>query len=571
MKMRFKLLLGFSLALLIPFSGEAFSVGDREDFFIEKSYDLQAREKIDVELKRITNKAYFYVDVEWWDNLSEEKKASKEQEIYRLGSEFEYNIYDKITSKFGAKPSHEVTPSDRIFVLFHPMHKNAGGYYRTGDQYSKFQYSRSNERNIVYLNTSYIVDPIMPGLLGHEFMHLVTFAEKTEKHGVQEEIWLNELRAEHMPTFLGYDDEYEGSNLERGVNYFLRDPDISLTEWTGQNADYGTVNLFGQYLVDHYGEAVLSRSLQSGLVGIPSIDYALNKEGYDVTFSEVFTDWTIAVYVNDCSLGERYCYKNEHLKNLQISPTINLLPFTEQGSLSVDYRTKNWAGNWYRIIGGKGTLYLQFESPEGKRFEVPYVLCQKNGECEVLFLDFDEDEKREVFIDGFNSKYESITLIPTMQQKFQGFNGAESSHLLRWEASIKNDIEEEKEEVLDLRLILERLASIEKRIIDLRNRLGRDLQHQMGTVSCTSIDKDLRYGIKNSASVRCLQEFLKGQGKDVYPEGLVTGNFLEMTKRAVIRFQEKHKEDILSPLGLSRGTGYVGSRTRAFLNSLIES
>ena len=46
------------------------------------------------------------------------------------------------------------------------------------------------------------------------------------------------------------------------------------------------------------------------------------------------------------------------------------------------------------------------------------------------------------------------------------------------------------------------------------------------------------------------EEFLKKQGPDIYPEGIVTGNFLELTKKAVIRFQEKYREEILEPLGI---------------------
>jgi peptidoglycan hydrolase-like protein with peptidoglycan-binding domain len=70
--------------------------------------------------------------------------------------------------------------------------------------------------------------------------------------------------------------------------------------------------------------------------------------------------------------------------------------------------------------------------------------------------------------------------------------------------------------------------------------------------------------------VRCLQEFLKNQGQDIYPEGLVTGNFLFLTQTAVIRFQEKYALEILVPIGLQKGTGYVGLATRAKLNKILE-
>lgn len=74
----------------------------------------------------------------------------------------------------------------------------------------------------------------------------------------------------------------------------------------------------------------------------------------------------------------------------------------------------------------------------------------------------------------------------------------------------------------------------------------------------------------NDSQVRCLQEFLKSQGEDIYPEGLITGNFLKLTKQAVMRFQEKYKEEILEPLGLSHATGFVGPKTRAKINQMLK-
>ncbi|HNW96586.1 MAG TPA: peptidoglycan-binding domain-containing protein [Candidatus Paceibacterota bacterium] len=61
-----------------------------------------------------------------------------------------------------------------------------------------------------------------------------------------------------------------------------------------------------------------------------------------------------------------------------------------------------------------------------------------------------------------------------------------------------------------------------------------------------------------------LQTFLKAQGADIYPEGLVTGYFGNLTKLAVQRFQVKY--DIAQPG--NAGYGYVGPKTRAKMNSL---
>ncbi|GAI17077.1 unnamed protein product, partial [marine sediment metagenome] len=283
------------------------------------------------------------------------------QKIYELSNEFERNIYPTLTSNFGSEWKPGIDNDLRVTVLIHPMKKNAGGYFNSGDEYSRLENPFSNEREMIYLNADYITNPLNKSFLAHEFVHLITFNEKEKIQGVTEEIWLNEARADYAPTLCGYDSEYQGSNLERRVKEFLKSPSDSITEWQGAPADYGALNLFTQYLVDYYGVEILKDSIQSSKIGISSLNYALKKNGFEENFSQIFTDWTITVLVNDCFLGEKYCYKKENLKNLKIVPKSNFLPFTSESSLSVGYTTKNWAGNWHKIFGGKGTLTFEFE------------------------------------------------------------------------------------------------------------------------------------------------------------------------------------------------------------------
>ncbi len=78
----------------------------------------------------------------------------------------------------------------------------------------------------------------------------------------------------------------------------------------------------------------------------------------------------------------------------------------------------------------------------------------------------------------------------------------------------------------------------------------------------------LKYG-QRSDDVKKLQIFLKAQGSEIYPEGLVTGYFGTATKAAVKKFQLRYKTEILAPYGLTVATGVVGEKTLIKINNLL--
>lgn len=81
-----------------------------------------------------------------------------------------------------------------------------------------------------------------------------------------------------------------------------------------------------------------------------------------------------------------------------------------------------------------------------------------------------------------------------------------------------------------------------------------------------SFTKELKQSSQNS-EVTALQECL-ARDSEVYPDGTVSGYFGPKTKAAVIKFQEKYAEEILEPIGLTKGTGKVGGMTRDALNEI---
>jgi len=556
----------FSFFLLTtPLFAFADTLGETKEFFIDSNYDFSQREKISATLRKVSLNAYFYLEDSWFLALEEKEREEVLNILNSLAEEFDNVIYPKLTSFFGSEWKPGIDGDPKITILFHKMRKDSAGYFNSGDEYPRTLNPRSNQREMIYLNADNILNPLLKSFLAHEFIHLITFNQKTKIYGVEEEIWLSEARAEYAPTFLGYDKEFEGSYLWQRVKQFILNPSDSLTEWQNQKSDYGVANLFIQYLVDNYGAIILADSLKSEKVGIPSLNYALKKNGFSKDISSIFIDWLITLYLNDCSYQSNFCYKNENLKNLKITPSLIFLPSTQLTEINLNYSIKEWSGNWYRVFGGKGDLFLKFNGQGNPNFNVTLIFCKDTQKCKIDNLSLNEKGEGQILIENFDQNWSSLTIIPSIQRKISGFSFNEPSFPFSLLVSIKQKTEENTY----IRELLAKIAELQRQIAEIQRKINEILIKKQQTLSCSKFNRDLYFGLMDDPDVRCLQQFLKSQGPEIYPEGLVTGNFLNLTKKAVIRFQEKYKDEILKPLKLQNGTGFVGPLTRAKINQLL--
>ena len=146
------------------------------------------------------------------------------------------------------------------------------------------------------------------------------------------------------------------------------------------------------------------------------------------------------------------------------------------------------------------------------------------------------------------------------------------------EEEVEEVAEEEEEEVTPIsEMTIAELKAEIARIAGLIAQLQAQLLEMLGGVegcTVTSFDRNLQLAM-SGADVKCLQVVLNSSAdtqvasSGVGSPGNETTYFGSLTKAAVVKFQDKYADEVLTPWGLSSGNGFVGSKTREKLNELL--
>jgi len=523
----------FIFAFIFPLFIFGQNVKESELFFVDSQFDLLKRNKIAAKLMKISKNAYFFVDNDFLASLSFSQRKNLESILESLSWEFDNFIYPRLTSFFGSEPKPGIDQDERIFVLFHQMTSQVSGYFREKDGFFKFQFPDSNQKEILYLSIKSLDLDFLKSRLSHEFLHLISFNQKKKIQGVDDEIWLEEMRAEMAPVFLGYDFSFSERTKD-----FLSFPQISLIDWNQSLANYGIAFLFGVYLTENYGFDILASSLKTNKTGIESLDDFLIKKGYQERTTDVFHNFLITLFLNDCSYGSNFCFKNEKLKNFKMLPQDIFLPQNQESVITLFNQLASFSGNWQRIFGGND-LKIEFQAGDSK-FNLSYLLCKNYRGCQIKNFPLQNNQKIQFSFPDFGKENYFLIFITSLAEKT----------LKRTNFSL--------------------VISSSQNNFSFFPPSNNTSNVSLPKISCQKITRNLFLG-QRGPEVSCLQEFLKLQGPEIYPEGLVTGYFGPLTKRAVVRFQEKYWQEILKPWGLTKGTGFVGQTTRAKIEQLLSN
>ena len=256
-----------------------YGVGDLEEFSL---IDLEVPERITISasVRLITEHAYFFV---------QEGVLVSEADLERVGRDFESEVYPTVTAAFGKEWTPGVDSDPRMTIL-HADLSGAAGYFSGGDEFPAAMVPRSNEREMLYVESDALNSPGRPynALVAHELQHMIHWQADSE-----EDSWINEgLSQIAAEAVLG------GSDW---LDLFLATPDLQLTHWPSiedSAAHYAAAELFMRYTLDRAGGRENAMELVGkqgdGINGIE--DYLAD---YDLDFRGVFADWVVANYLDD--------------------------------------------------------------------------------------------------------------------------------------------------------------------------------------------------------------------------------------------------------------------------------
>jgi hypothetical protein len=403
------------------------AIGDETTFFVEPSYDSAGRTMLTATLRSIGTHSLVYVEDAYAASLSPSVRQTLFAAADALSLEFDTVIYPKLTAFYGMPWEPGIDQDPRITILLTKLIANAGGYVDTTDEYPRTQAPTSNEREMIYVNALAASSPRrLASYVAHEFTHLIDFNQKKRLRNVEDEVWLNELRAEYGVTVAGYDSPYAGSNLSMRASTFLGNPSDSLTEWKGVDADYGVANLFGQYLAGQYGGEVLAKTMQSSAIGIASLDAAFASLATPDRFADAFEHFLVASLIEDGGAGDRYIFAQPDLSSsVKLPIPTAAVSIGPTGTVTLTRSIEDWAGQWLRITpygSGNETVTVTIVAQANARGVA--VLTRLDGSHNVVPLSASSGGLS-LTVSGILG-YRELFIIPIVMGKTAGFSKGSS-------------------------------------------------------------------------------------------------------------------------------------------------
>lgn len=275
-------------------------------------------------------------------NIWLDKRYSDNTEAIKLGEQFfngsnSSDIYHWITNVFGeewgqTEYSNLVGKTDTIDILLTDLNESytvgsyVMGYFDLRDTYTTGSYSKSNEKNMFYIDVRLLTGNFTSteaekkemkqdiySTLAHEFVHMINWYQKDILKKTTTESWLNEMLA-----MIGEDlvdnkitvGDTTGITGSKGrladFNYAYNNYDINDKDGSYSIGDYAIDATYGLYLTRAYAYDnlnFLKDIMHNNKPGTEAIDYALMQKGVSKNFIGTVKDFGKAVILSSADGG----------------------------------------------------------------------------------------------------------------------------------------------------------------------------------------------------------------------------------------------------------------------------
>ncbi|MHA1911468.1 MAG: hypothetical protein ACTSYA_07215 [Candidatus Kariarchaeaceae archaeon] len=333
-------------------------VGDYDLFYVfdypDMDYDI-----INATLEAIGEHCYIYVANTY---------SMTSTEITAFMNEFDNTIYPEETTFFGDTDGTlgDIDGDQKITLFFYYI-PFAAGYFDSLHEhpinyFSGYDYKEcSNEREMVFLRKDQGFST-----LAHEFNHLIHYnIDQTEDR------FLDEAFAQMGEWVTGY---LPSNNRSGFVSYFENYSNDSLLMWDydsddhDSRIDYGGAYLFIFYCVEQFGIEFLEPLMSSQEDGATSIENTLANLGYSIDFETLFTNWYLAMRLDDPTLGDgEWGYRWLDV-TLYDKISITTAPVT------VSIEEFEWSGSFYYFNSGPSNeSSITITAPSNANYQLVFL------------------------------------------------------------------------------------------------------------------------------------------------------------------------------------------------------
>lgn len=385
------------------------SVGDVKQFYSVSYIDWDANDPqriINATCKGVSEHAYLFVD-----NTANQPTQAQ---VNNLLAKFE-NVFVPIQTAFYGDIPDALDNDPRIYLLA-VGNEWWGGYFDPAHQmkdslvYAKWG-KHSNEKEMIYFIADYFGNDYIYEVVSHEFGHLLHWGQDHSPEPIDnpviywEEAWVDEQFSTFSPVLTL--EGINNTNLTDNSAFFYTNPNLSFI-YFNTGANYNAVKLFITYMFEHYGDTTYIKKLISEQEnGIKGINKTLMELGHNKLFSDVFTEWVIANYLdNTAFMGGKYGYKHYNFPGCRIEKTFNTFP-TVVTSSSV----KAYAAKYYLFTTNKEEPIKISFSKNNSLFNVAFILYNNTIVNPIDVIEYKNVSAADYNFEKFGKEYNRIAMV----------------------------------------------------------------------------------------------------------------------------------------------------------------